>query len=84
MIEEKEEKEEKESKPKTWYKRKEIWGYVIGLTSGAIIALTSPHTVAYLLAQYVGLPLATLLGYRGIQLGLKANNLKVTKENYKF
>lgn len=68
------------NEPKTWYKRKEFWGAIgVVLSTGAML-FAPEYTVVYKL----GYLLSTTLGVFGVSKGVKANNLKLSKENYKI
>ena len=75
-------KEETTSKPKSWWKRKEILGSVgLVILNGAaspIVATISPWIP---LIANVALGILTVTG---IVQGVEANNLRLTKENYKI
>jgi len=73
----------KTAKPKTWWKRQEVQATVIGILSTGVMLFASPITVAYKVAE-IGLLIASALGFNGIRLGVKSNNLSLTKENYKL
>lgn len=75
--------EEKKPEPKTWWKRQEVQAAVIGIVSTGVMLFASPITVAYKVAE-IGILIAGALGWNGIRLGSKANNLTLTKENYKL
>ena len=74
--------ETNDSKPKSWWKRKEIIGaiglVVLNTAANPLVASISPHT--FLIANTV----LGILTVTGILQGVEANNLKPTKENYKI
>lgn len=60
-----------ESKPKKWYKRKEVWGAALTMVSGGLELFAPPHTVAYKIGVFVGIGLSAF----GVSKGYKAKNL---------
>jgi hypothetical protein len=79
---EEKDKTTEESRPKSWWKRKEVWssiGLVVLNTAGhSLVATISPTT--FLVANAV----LGILGVTGIIQGVDANNLGLTKKNYKI
>ena len=69
-------------KPKSWWKRKEIIGgcglVILNIAASPLMATLNPWV--FMVAN-AGLGLLTVTG---ILQGVEANNLKLTKENYKI
>ena len=77
-----EEKKESATHPKTWWKRKEIWGSVgLVILNGAASPMVASISPWIPLVANVALGILTVTG---IKQGMEANNLTPTKENYKI
>ena len=72
--------ENKENQPKTWWKRKEFWGAVGYVLSSGAMMFAPEYTIVYKLGYLISTALVSF----GIVKGVKANNLKLSKENYKL
>ncbi|MFA5014326.1 MAG: hypothetical protein WC549_02120 [Actinomycetota bacterium] len=72
--------EETKNQPKTWWKRLEFWGALGSVVSTGAMLFAPAHTVVY----QAGYLLSVALGAFGLTKGYKANNLSLTKENYKI
>ena len=69
-------------KPKTWWKRKEVWGSVgLVVLNGAASPLVASINPWLPFVANITLGILTATGF--IQ-GAEANNLKLTRENYKI
>jgi hypothetical protein len=74
--------EEQETKPKTWWKRKEVLGSV-----GLIVLNGMANPIVAGISPWLPLVANVTLGIltvTGLIQGVEANNLKPTKENYKI
>ena len=75
-------KEETDSKPKSWWKRKEVWGgaglVVLNAAASPLVAGINPW-IPFSANVILG-----LLTVTGLVQGAQANNLKPTRENYKI
>ena len=74
--------EQNQHRPKSWWKRKEIWGgislVVLNSAASPLVATISP-TVFIVSNVVLG-----ILTVTGLIQGANANNLAPTKENYKI
>ena len=74
--------QEQQNKPKTWWKRKEVWGgtglVVLNTLASPLVATVSPW-IPLVANMTLGILVAT-----GLVQGVSANNLKPTLKNYKI